>query len=262
MNLYSLLDKQSPSNAPVPSCLASRHSGGSCVKADLCTAVCPDVVIVVGGQAFTVPQHILRLCSRYFEGAMSNVKHTRTRIQFPYRKSEEWIWIVSLMSAPESKGEITLQNLSIALHWFGMLGFARGLEQCDEVLCRDFLGQLVGHDDCSAFLTTVLDCLDMSIDKDLQASKRKCFAIVKRALIRCSTWFTANKAALGRLTRLVKDNKECHKELWSIFKVYIPSSISEDKQMLLLQNDLLHEFIYMEMLLRQTLTQSLNQVQL
>lgn len=265
MNVYSLLSKQ-PKQAAGACTLPKGLNDIERIQTGEKVAVCssePDLVVTVGGTKFLEYRQTLRSWSGYFDAAFRCVmdESQSKRFEFPDRRPVEWAWIAALMT-PLTKAKITMATLPIAVDWFSMLSSPRGLEECDRVLSQDFLSKLVGKDNCIVHLRSVLEYLDMSIECDLRRSKKRCFDIIRHALIRCPTWFAANKEVLCRITSLVKDHQECHQELWNVLKLYIPSSITEEKQETLLQNDLLHEFIFLELSLRQVLTQSLNEAHL
>lgn len=136
--------------------------------------------------------------------------------------------------------------MPIALDWFDELCCIRGIEECDRVIDMQRLGKLDGKSISRDDLESVVEDLGMCLEFDLKRSKAKCLAILHRALTQQPKLFTSKKEMLGQVALYVKDHKDCHDVLWNALELYLPSSISSEKSKLLLENDLLHEFIYLE----------------
>lgn len=267
MNVYCLLSKspqvtaaQAVANTEAES--NTLHSKEGFISPNPCTKSSeePDVVIVVGGKEFYEYRQVIRCWSGYFDAALrSGMEESKTRrFEFPDRKPEEWVWIVSLLG-PMTKTRLTMDTLPIALDWFDMLCSPCGLAACDQLLSQSYLSKLVGNDCCTAHLPAIVGYLGTSMQLGLEQSKKKCFLILQYALIRCVAWFAANKDTLEQITSLAKEYAECFEQLWSVLKMYVPPSICEEKLKVLLQANLLHEFIFLEMNLRSMLSKSLRE---
>lgn len=208
------------------------------------TSVDPDVTIIIGDKEFKEYSHTLRSWSGYFDTALSSgmKEETSLKFEFPDRSPTEWQWIVALM-APMAQEKVTMENLNIALDWFDFLCCEIALRVCDQILLAHLKSKK------AAFflynLSKVAEYLIMSVKYNLEESKAFCFSIMCDALV--DTWnvLLFDKETLKNIGDLVKENVECRNKLMGPLKTHLPSSISEEKAETLLENDLLHEMIYL-----------------
>ncbi|CAB9523022.1 expressed unknown protein [Seminavis robusta] len=229
----------------------------TCVRSSLD----PDVVIVVGGQEFQEYSQSLRCWSEYFDkalrsriGRISKLEGEETLyFEFPYRDPKEWQMIVDMM-APMSTKRVNRRNVMRALSWFGELSCPMGLHACDIVISRELLPALVFRGGLNYDLTkkeqtklnSFLDILEASLDYNLSTARSVCFSMINYILWRKPSVFL--KIWMECLIWIVRDHKDCYDDLWkSLGKDFLPPLYSVKQKELLMENNMLADFIWLKM---------------
>jgi hypothetical protein len=204
----------------------------------------PDVTLVVGGVEFKEYSQQLCRWSEYFDAALeSGMKETETkRFEFPDRDPKEWEWIAAVM-APLPKEKVTVEKLTVALSWFDELCCYEGLEECEHILFTEVLEGLTGQISTQA-LGIIIESLHTCVKYQLHRSKYKCFELVI-AILDSKPW-CACEIKLQSILSLVKCCHDCRKELLPTIQGFLPQSMSNGQKELLLQNDIMHHYVLIE----------------
>ena len=221
----------------------------------------PDVTIVVGGETFHEYSSALRCWSEYFDKALrSGMQESKSKhFEFPDRNPREWEWIVSIM-APLSKEKISTEKLDIALSWYDELCSPLGLEECDRVICADctFSKKAVkALVDSNNAVKALVDSLVMAFQFGLHHSKYKCFELLKDLVQTKPELLTEEN--LKSILNLVRDHQDGRKEMFPSLQVFLPESMSSAHQDLLLENGILHHYLYSE-IGRRTLPKNIGKI--
>ena len=218
------------------------------------TSIPPDVTLVIGGKEFKEYSHSLRSWSGQSRGLSSNMQEQTTyRFEFPDRCPDEWQWLVSLM-APMAKEKVAKENILVALDWYDFLCSDIGLAECDKIMYHKVLPKVGVQQGASAqifkvdsgMLSAVLKFVPDCVKYNLKGSKSRCFAVLCQALTSHENLFS--KDMLATVAATVKEEKDCRELLWLSLRKHIPYSISDAQIEILLQNDILHEVMYVEIL--------------
>ncbi|CAB9507287.1 expressed unknown protein [Seminavis robusta] len=199
----------------------------------------PDVTIVVSGQEFLEYSQMLCSWSDYFEKALtSGMKESKSkRFEFPDRDPKEWEMIVALVK-PLASMKLDKSNVFTALSWFSELCSPQGLQECDCVL-SSLLEAVVT---VASSHEMVLDILDASLNFCLPRSKERSFATVKSILDNAE--LMPEKAWVQRFITVAQGHKDCLGDMWNALETHLPTSFSEKQKTALLENGLLHEFVF------------------
>jgi BTB/POZ domain len=214
----------------------------------------PDVTLVVGGVEFKEYSQQLCRWSQYFEVALhGGMKEAETkRFEFPDRDPKEWEWIAAVM-APLSKEKVTVEKLTVALSWFCELCCNDGLEECDNILFAGVLEGLTGRISTYA-LGRIIECLNTCVVYQLQRSKYKCLELAIAILDSKPSCACENK--WKSIISLVKRYGECREALLPTLQGFLPPSMSNGQQELLLQNEIMHHYVLSEIKYRLERTRS------
>lgn len=204
----------------------------------------PDVTIVVGGQIFQEYSAAIRCWSNYFDTALSSgMQETESKhFEFLDRDPREWEWVVSVM-APLSKEKVSAGNLGVALSWFDELCSPLGMKECDRVLCTEQSG-VCGDPYSKKEVIDLMEALGTAVQFGLHHSKYKCFEILKALLKTQPEILTESN--LQEILILVRDHQDCRKEIFPSLKNILPAAMSSEQHSLLLENGILHHYLYSE----------------